>query len=111
MQHVRLESSLLDWVLYRSDRQTLDVRFRNGKMYRYFGVPQACYRTLLTAESAGRFFNAAIRNRYAYKDLLRESALLYSPIPLSKWHWAFSLRGAFSRAPVRGTVHTTRKYQ
>ena len=74
MTRRRLQSSLVDWVLYRGDRHTLDVRFRTGKMYRYFGVSETCYRELLTAESAGRFFNAAIRNQYAYRDLSRQSA-------------------------------------
>ena len=74
MQRIRLKSSLLDWVLYLGDRQILDVRFRTGKLYRYFGVPQARYQELLRAESAGRFFNATIRNHYAYRDLSRSSA-------------------------------------
>ena len=76
MRRMRLESSLLDWVLYRDDRQILDVWFRTGKKYRYFAVPETCYRELLSAESAGRFFNATIRNQYAYKDLSRPSAPL-----------------------------------
>jgi hypothetical protein len=63
MQRMRLKSSLLDWVFYRSHRQTLDVAFRTGKLYRYFGVPEARYQELLRAESAGRFFNATIRNQ------------------------------------------------
>jgi hypothetical protein len=74
MQRMQLQSSVLDWLLYRGDRHTLDVRFRTGKMYRYFGVPETCYRELLTAESAGRFFNASIRNQYAYKGLSRQAA-------------------------------------
>lgn len=48
MQQIRLKFSLLDWVLYRGDRQILDVRFRTGKLYRYFGVPQARYQELLS---------------------------------------------------------------
>lgn len=43
---------------------TLDLYFRTGHVYRYSGVPQGIYETLLLAPSKGRYYVRHIRNRY-----------------------------------------------
>ncbi|HKH64335.1 MAG TPA: KTSC domain-containing protein [Solirubrobacterales bacterium] len=62
-----MESSSLASVGYEDE--ALEVRFRNGGVYRYFGVPDWLHRMLLKTESKGRFFNLAIRDRYRAEKL------------------------------------------
>ena len=49
---------------YDADDQVLEVRFGNGRVYRYARVPELVHRRLLKARSLGEFFNAEIRDRY-----------------------------------------------
>jgi hypothetical protein len=51
---------------YDSRSATLEIEFVNGSVYQYFDVPVAVFHGLLAAESAGRYFNAHIRNHYRY---------------------------------------------
>ena len=43
---------------------TLEVEFNNGKIYRYAGIPEHLYLSLLSAPSKGTYFAQNIRNRY-----------------------------------------------
>lgn len=54
---------------YQSDTEQLDIRFTNGHIYRYSEVPGAVMRRLIEAESAGEYFNVAIRDSYEYEQL------------------------------------------
>ena len=58
-----VQSSNLEAVGYNDF--TLTVKFKNGSIYDYAGVPQAVAGELLTAVSIGAAFNAIIRGRYA----------------------------------------------
>jgi len=66
---IPLESSVIDAARYRSDAEELDIRFTNGHIYRYAEVPGAVVRQLIEAESAGEYFNLAIRDSYEYRQL------------------------------------------
>ena len=59
-----LRSSHLASADYDPDRQTLDVKFHTGKVYRFFDVPQGVFEELRAARSAGRYFNTRIREKY-----------------------------------------------
>ena len=66
----RLASSAVEFVRYDDRRRQLIVGFRGRpRPYRYEGVPQNVYRELLGAESAGRYFNDHIRDRYPFTEL------------------------------------------
>ena len=54
---------------YRPERQELEVTFITGRRYLYAGVPEEVVRRFRSATSKGRFFNANIRDRYAYREL------------------------------------------
>jgi len=57
---------------YSYDRQSrqLTLWFKpRGRQYVYFDVPEAIYERLRTASSRGRFFNAAIRDRFAFQPV------------------------------------------
>lgn len=59
-----LRSTTLATADYDPDRETLDVKLRTGRVYRYFEVPASVFDELLAAKSAGRYFNTKIRDRY-----------------------------------------------
>ena len=63
-----LDSSLLAAVTY-SDHATLDLVFRNGRVYRYFAVPRRAVKGLLAAASTGAYFHRHIRSRFRYQRL------------------------------------------
>jgi hypothetical protein len=62
MHRVSVESSSIDSVGYEDE--VLEIRFRNGGVYRYFGVPPEVCLDLLRADSKGRFFNRYVRGVY-----------------------------------------------
>ena len=66
---VQVESSSLRAIGYVSQTQHLHIIFRNGRGYRYFGVPNQIYQALVGAESKGRYFNAAIKPAFACERL------------------------------------------
>lgn len=47
----------------------LDVRFVDGRTFRYSDVPPDVYKALVDAESKRAFFNAQIRGCYSYREL------------------------------------------
>jgi hypothetical protein len=67
---VAIESSSLDKVAYHHPRAILQVKFRDGSLYHYFGVPIQTYRDLLRADSKGSYFNHHIRNMFPHALLL-----------------------------------------
>ena len=67
MNMIPAESSNLAAVGY--ERGTLYIRFRNGRLYAYFGVPETIYRGLMAADSHGKYFHAHIRDVYGYQEI------------------------------------------
>lgn len=65
---IPVQSSLLASIDY-SANATLELEFRSGALYRYFGVPHAVFRALIAAQSKGAYFNRNIRTRFPYKRL------------------------------------------
>jgi hypothetical protein len=54
---------------YDPASETLTVTFVTGRRYAYAAVPPQVAAAFAGAFSKGQFFNAAIRNRYAYRRL------------------------------------------
>lgn len=54
---------------YHPDEQALDVVFTTGRIYRYRDVPPSLVESFRAAFAKGRFFNARIRDRYAFTEL------------------------------------------
>jgi hypothetical protein len=67
MRFATVESSTLATVAYDEGREVLQLRFRNGAVYEYFALPAVAHQDLLDAPSKGRYFNDAIRSRFAYR--------------------------------------------
>ena len=61
-----VDSSSIAAIGYNAAERALWVQFVSGRIYRYDDVPKAVYEAFLRAESKGRYFNGAIRDRYAF---------------------------------------------
>jgi hypothetical protein len=62
-------SSAISALEYDPGRHALTVTFTNGRRYQYGCVERETYRMLASAPSAGKFFQAQIRDRYPYRQL------------------------------------------
>ena len=60
----RVESSAIAAVGYSKRQHILEIEFVNGAIYRYFDVPPAVYRELMSSESKARFYDSNIRRHY-----------------------------------------------
>jgi hypothetical protein len=64
MAWVLLKSSLFRAARYSEDEQLLDLEFRNGAIYRYFGFPPHEYAEFMKANSHGAHFNRYIVGQF-----------------------------------------------
>jgi lysyl-tRNA synthetase class 2 len=55
---------------YAPDRRELIVEFVTGRRYAYLDVPEEETRALRGAFAKGRYFNAHIRDRYRFRELV-----------------------------------------
>ena len=60
------DSSAIKALLYDLEQETARVMFPRGTWYEYYGVPEDEIYYWSLADSLGRYFNANIRNHYAY---------------------------------------------
>ncbi len=65
----QVSSSAIAAIGYDEDRSRLTVTFQSGRAYAYFNVSPRRYQALCDADSKGRYFNSAIRNKYSYAKL------------------------------------------
>ena len=65
---VALDSSVLASMTYAGEA-TLDLRFRNGTLYRYFAVPPRVVDGLVAAPSKGAYFNRHVKTQVRYQRL------------------------------------------
>ncbi len=66
MERRLVNSSNLYSVGYDEERLVLEIEFRSGGIYSYYGVPREVYQELMGAPSLGRYFLANIRDQYRY---------------------------------------------
>lgn len=65
MKRTAVSSSNLISVGYDPNSKTLEVEFREGRLYRYDQVPQRAYDDLMNAQSKGSHFHRHIRDNYS----------------------------------------------
>jgi hypothetical protein len=65
---IDVTSTAVARIEYDELSQELIVTFTTGKTYTYFRVPPDVHFQFLDAESKGRFFNEAIRDRFRYAE-------------------------------------------
>ena len=69
------ESTALHSAAYDEETQELTVRLRSGRIYIHRGVPVVEYDALISADSAGRYYDRHIRDDYPFSEIVRyESA-------------------------------------
>jgi hypothetical protein len=65
-----VQSSAIESLAYDQAGHHLRATFRgSGRTYEYDEVPQELYDALIFADSIGAFFNAHIRDRFAYREV------------------------------------------
>ena len=60
----QVQSTAIAAVGYSKRRHILEIEFVNGAIYRYFDMPRAVHRELMSSESKARFYDSNIRRRY-----------------------------------------------
>ena len=68
-QRVSVESTCIASIAFSIEENVLQLEFRNGLAYEYFGVPAALYSDLLSAQSKGAFVTRFIRGRFPFRRL------------------------------------------
>jgi hypothetical protein len=66
MPRIHLNSTGLQAVAYQDQSALLELEFRSGAIYYYFGVPVQTYQEFLLAESKGAYFHRHIRDCFPY---------------------------------------------
>jgi hypothetical protein len=66
-----MPSTAISRIVYEPESQVLNVWFRgSGELYRYYDVPARVHDAFRDASSKGRFFNAHVKDRYAFQRIL-----------------------------------------
>lgn len=63
--HHKPDSSVIKFALYDTKRESLAIQFHSNTVWVYLDVSLEVYDELISAESAGAYFNKHIRNIYA----------------------------------------------
>ena len=66
MNATRVKSATFAAVAYDGHRDLLQLHFRDGTIYQYFGVPAQTHQELLAADSKGGYFNRRIRGQFPH---------------------------------------------
>jgi hypothetical protein len=66
-----VSSSMIAAIGYDEERETLEVEFIAGYVYRYFGISPDVFEGFRAARSKGAFFNRHIKDAYPWEDAER----------------------------------------
>jgi hypothetical protein len=66
---MHVQSTAIQEIDYHEDHGKLLVRFRDGDLYVYVGVPGEVHRSFVAAPSKGRYFAQAIRDQYPFNKI------------------------------------------
>jgi lysyl-tRNA synthetase class 2 len=62
-----MPSTVIRSFRYLADRRKLEVTFRSGRVYAYLDVPLGTAKAMRAASSKGEFFNAHVRDVFAFE--------------------------------------------
>lgn len=73
----KVKSSNISAIGYNQDRKIMDIRFKNGRTYRYFEVMFIIYKRLINPpkevnKSVGKAFWKYINNQLPYVEITKE---------------------------------------
>lgn len=66
MRRTRVSSSVIASTGYSARTRSLEIEFVSGRIYQYLDVDRGTYAALLAAPSKGTYFNAHIKDEYAF---------------------------------------------
>lgn len=69
MQRQPVKSTNLAEVGFEKETGTVEVKFVNGEIYRYGGVPEELYQSMLGSSSVGSFFAQYIKKAYPVRKV------------------------------------------
>ena len=69
MERTKVNSSHFAAVGYDPAARKMHIEFKNGSLYEYMGVPEVFYKTLMDAESPGRFFHQNFKPHFEGKKI------------------------------------------
>ncbi len=69
METTPVESENLAAVGYDAQEGTLEIEFKNGRVYEYSRVPSSVYHELMGAVSKGAYFSRNIKDVYRFRRL------------------------------------------
>jgi len=64
-----VSSGYIKSIGYNENTKTLEVEFKNNKVYQYSSIPENIYDNLMTAHSHGKFLSKFIKGKYPYVKL------------------------------------------
>lgn len=64
-----VESSFIQAIGYDAGSQTLEIGFRSGGTYQYYGVPEHVHEEMMQASSHGQYFHQHVKGRYSEAKL------------------------------------------
>ena len=69
MEMVPVTSSQIAAIGYDPETMIAEVRFVNGSVYRYKGVPMGVTEGIINSESPGRTFSATLKYGFEYEKI------------------------------------------
>jgi hypothetical protein len=60
-----IKSRAITFAEYDENSRELSITFKQGNTYTYYGVPPSIYAGFISADSAGSYFNARIKDNYS----------------------------------------------
>jgi hypothetical protein len=65
----QFDSKNLAHGVYDEEKHVLEITFQTGAVYRYKDVPEDVFNELCSAESAGRYFAANVKNAFDFERI------------------------------------------
>ena len=69
MERVAVRSRDIAIIGYDPSSLTLEIAFRSGGVYHYFGVPEEIHKNLVVAASQGKYFEESIKYKFRYQKI------------------------------------------
>jgi hypothetical protein len=70
---------MLTTIAYDSNNEAPQLRFRDGSICCYSGIPAEIFYALLGAPSKGKYFNSQIRDQFAHQRIGDDRTLWQPP--------------------------------
>jgi KTSC domain len=71
MERTPVQSAMIRSIGYDAETKTLEIEFSNGRVYEYAHVQPGMYRSLMGAESIGRYFSRNVKNNRQFKEVVQ----------------------------------------